>query len=146
MDEEYKALDEEYKALIMRLGARTNQIQRIIQEYQKEKKTNIRYCVLVSRHTIAITTVEYAEILHQNSSQREITDWNILLKGFDELIFSKGYLAKEIEKLKDRLDNLKRSYSYHWAVKERKKIERFFIELSGACFQDKKKHLPIYEE
>lgn len=139
-------MDEEYKALIMRLGSRTSQIQRIIQEFQKEKKTNIRYCILVSRHTIAITTVGYAEFLYQNSSQRKITDRNILLKGFDEIIFSKEYLAKEIETLKDKLENLKRSYSYHWAVKERKKIERFLIELSGACFEDKKKHLPTHKE
>lgn len=139
-------MDEEYKALIMRLGSRTSQIQRIIQEFQKEKKTNIRYCILVSRHTIAITTVQYAEFLYQNSSQRKSTGWNIILKGFDEIIFSKGYLAKEIETLKDRLENLKQSYSYHWAVKERSKIERFLIELSGACFEDKKKHLPTHKE
>lgn len=139
-------MDEEYKALIMRLGSRASQIQRIIQEFQKEKKTNIRYCVIINQHTIAITTVEYADIIYKNNSPRENADWDTLLKGFDEFVFDKEYLAKEIETLKDKLENLKRSYSYHWAVKERSKIERFLIELSGACFEDKMKHLPTHKE
>lgn len=139
-------MDEEYKALIMRLGSRTSQIQRIIQEFQKERKTNIRYCVIINQHTIAITTAEYAETIYKNNAPRENADWDTLLKGFDEFIFDKEYLTKEIENLKNELKRLNQSYSYHWAVKERKKIERFLIELTGACFEHKKKHLPTRKE